>query len=121
MGDGTANKAPDDPGGRYLVPAVVKGIAGARKLSIGDGHVAALLADGTLRMWGFNGYGQLGTSPSGGYQGKPVKPVITNVTAIFATSYHSIAVRTDGAVWIWGAGITNLDNPTKVPTRFDLP
>ena len=123
--------SPDDAGGRVLVPAPVKGITGARRLSIGTGHVAALLADGTVRMWGFDGYGQTGvgtsgtSDTSGAYKMAPVKPTITNVEAIYLGGYHSIAVRTDGTLWIWGmkfvdGGAGLLTRNLRVPTLLDL-
>jgi alpha-tubulin suppressor-like RCC1 family protein len=122
--------SPDDPGGRVLVPAPMKGITGVRRLSIGSGHVAVLLADGTLRLWGFDGYGQTGVGTSGtssetdgAYKRRPVKPAITDVANIYLGGYRSIAVRTDGTLWIWGwAGSTGsgiLGRNLKLPTLLD--
>jgi len=51
MGNGTRNPSPDDPGGRNLLPQQVPGLANVKALSLGMGHAAALLGDGTLRMW----------------------------------------------------------------------
>jgi alpha-tubulin suppressor-like RCC1 family protein len=123
--------SPDDAGGRVLVPAPVKGVTGARRLSIGAGHVAVLLADGTVRVWGFDGYGQAGVGTSGtssethgAYKPAPVKPAITNVAGIYAGGYRSIAVRTDGTLWIWGGtsftGAGILGRNLKIPTLLDL-
>jgi alpha-tubulin suppressor-like RCC1 family protein len=99
--------SPDDPGGRNLLPLAVQGVAGARHLAIGAGHVAALLGDGTLRMWGHDGYGQIGVGTSGFYQEKPVKvPGIANVAAVYLGSMRSYAVRADGTFWIWGDSAT---------------
>jgi alpha-tubulin suppressor-like RCC1 family protein len=123
--------SPDDAGGRVLEPMPIKGITGARRLSIGSGHVAVLLADGTLRLWGFDGYGQTGVGTSGtsseidgAYKRRPVKPAITNVASIYLGGYRSLAVRTDGTLWIWGfAAVTSpgiLGRNLKVPTWLDL-
>ena len=123
--------SPDDAGGRVLVPMPVKGVTAARRLSIGSGHVAALLADGTVRMWGFDGYGQTGAGTSGtssethgAYKPAPVKPAITNVASIYLGGYRSIAVRTDGTLWIWGGtsgtGPGILGRNLKVPTLLDF-
>lgn len=60
MGNGVENPSPDDPGGRNLLPVQVKGLANAKTLNLGFGHAAALLGDGTLRMWGFRSSGGLG-------------------------------------------------------------
>ncbi|MEO5740493.1 MAG: hypothetical protein ABIS29_07865, partial [Vicinamibacterales bacterium] len=100
MGNGQGPMSPDDPGGRNLVPVPVKGIAGATRLSIGFGHVAALLDDGTLRIWGHDGWGQIGVGTSGFYQEKPMKVTgISNVWAVYLGGPHSIAVRADGTLW----------------------
>jgi alpha-tubulin suppressor-like RCC1 family protein len=71
--------------------------------------VAVLLADATVRLWGFDGYGQTGVGTSGtssetdgAYKRTPAKPAITNVASIYLGGYRSIAVRTDGTLWIWG-------------------
>jgi len=71
FGNGEGPLSADDPGARYLLAVPVKGIAGAKSLSLGEGHVAVLLDDGTLRMWGHDGWGQIGVGTSGFYQEKP--------------------------------------------------
>jgi alpha-tubulin suppressor-like RCC1 family protein len=85
-----------------------------------------LLGDGSLRMWGHNGYGEIGIGTSGPYEPTPVKVSgITSVAAVYLGSMRSYAVRTDGTLWIWGFG----HYPTRgllaknlnVPTRLDLP
>jgi len=126
MGNGVENPSPDDPGGRNLLPLQVKGLANATTLSLGFGHAAALLGDGTLRMWGHDGYGQIGAGTAGGYYPKPV-PVkgITNVSAVYLGSMRSFAVRTDGSLWIWGyasgSGQGILGKNLRVPTLLALP
>lgn len=122
--------SPDDPGGRVLLPLQMKGVAGVTQLSIGAGHVAVLLADGTVRMWGFDGYGQTGVGTSGtssetdgAYKRRPVKPAITSVANIYLGSYRSFAVRTDGTLWVWGMAAATgpgiLGRNLKVPTLLD--
>ena len=125
MGNGLGPLSPDDEGGRVLAPVPVKGIKGARHLSLGAGHVAALLADGTLRMWGHAGFGQAGVGPSGEYQKTPVIVKLANVAAVYLGGSRSIAVRTDGTLWIWGANSIDsgpglLGKNLRVPTRLDL-
>ena len=125
MGNGLGPLSPDDEGGRVLAPVPVKGIKGARHLSIGAGHVAALLADGTLRMWGHGGFGQTGVGTSAEYQRTPVIVKLANVAAVYLGGFQSMAVRTDGTLWIWGhnsnsSGPGLLGKNLKVPTRLDL-
>ncbi|MBC7940211.1 MAG: hypothetical protein H7Z19_10685 [Chitinophagaceae bacterium] len=126
MGNGTQNPSPDDPGGRNLLPLQVQGLTNVRSLSLGFGHAAALLRDGTLRMWGFDGYGQIGVGTSGGYHPKPV-PVrgMTNVSSVYLGGMRSFAARTDGSLWLWGFGSSGgqgiLGKNLSVPTLLQLP
>jgi len=127
MGDGNEPAAPDLPGGRILLPRQLKSLTNVKALSLGYGHAAALLRDGSLWMWGFNGYGQIGVpSPDSSYHPKPVKVTgISNVAATYVGSMRSFAVRTDGSVWIWGfasiggQGISGKN--LRVPTLLELP
>jgi alpha-tubulin suppressor-like RCC1 family protein len=126
FGNGQGPLSPDDPGGRNLVPVPVKGIVGAKSLGLGGGHVAVLLGDGTLRMWGHDGWGQIGIGTSGGYHQRPVRvPAMVNVAAVYLSSGRSYAVRADGTFWIWGfgrhLGQGILGKHLHVPTRLDLP
>ena len=126
MGNGMENPSPDDPGGRNLLPLQVKGLTNVKTLSLGSGHVAALLRDGTLRMWGHNGFGQLGVGTASDYYPKPM-PVkgITDVSAVYLGSMRSFAVRTDGSLWMWGfassGGQGILGKHLRVPTLLELP
>ena len=125
MGTGLRDVSPDQPGGRILLPQQVPGLANVKTLSLGFGHAAALLGDGTLRMWGHDGYGQIGVGTSGEYHLKPV-PVkgITRVSAVYLGSMRSFAVRSDGTFWIWGfatGGQGILAKHLHVPTMLELP
>ena len=126
MGNGTENPSPDDPGGRNLLPLQVKGLSNVKSLSLGFGHAAALLRDGTLRMWGFDGYGQIGVGTAGGYYSKPVLVKgLTNVSAVYLGGMRSLALRTDGSLWLWGFGSSGgqgiLGKNLHVPTLLQLP
>lgn len=126
LGNVESPLSPDDPGGRNPLPVQVKGITGAKRLSIGEGHVAVLLGDGTLRMWGHDGWGQIGVGTSGGYHGKPTKvAALTSVAAVYLGGAHSFAVRADGTFWMWGFGFYRglgvIGKDLHVPTRLDLP
>lgn len=126
MGNGAGPLSPDDPGGRNPLPAPVKGVAAVRALCIGDGHVAVLLRDGTLSLWGHDGWGQIGVGTSGFYHERPTKvAALSQVAAIYLGGPHSFAVRSDGSLWIWGSNFINgqglLGKSLHVPTRLDLP
>ncbi len=114
MGNGLGPLSPDDPGGRVLQPVPVAGVAGAKSLTIGDGHIAVLLRDGTLRMWGHDGWGQIGVGTSGFYHD------------IYLGGPHSFAVCTDGKLWVWGKSFIEnspglLGKNLYAPTQLNLP
>ena len=125
MGNGEGPLSPDDPGARNPQPVQVKGIAGAKRLILGAGHAAVLLGDGSLHMWGHDGWGQIGVGTWGGYHTKPTKvTALTNAAAMYLGGAHSFAVRADGTFWIWGfryLGQGVLGKDLHVPTRLDLP
>ena len=88
--------------------------------------MAALLRDGTLRMWGHNGFGEMGAATPGSYATTPVKvTALTNVVAVYLGNSRSTAVLADGSFWMWGFGHASaqglLAKNLKVPTRLDLP
>src|SRR5207245_1564094 len=65
-------------------------------------HSLALRGDGTVAAWGDNSYGQASV-PAG----------LTNVVAVAAASYGSVALKADGTLVAWGywalpAGLTNI-------------
>ncbi|HLL25947.1 MAG TPA: RCC1 domain-containing protein, partial [Kofleriaceae bacterium] len=49
--------------------------AGAIAVAAGSGHDCAILADGTVRCWGANGFGQLGNNSTTGST-TPVQAVV---------------------------------------------
>ncbi len=77
----------------------------------GLGRASALLrADGTIRAWGDNNYGVLGTGTSNG-QTPRLQTVevsagvpLANVVHLIGAEYAMYAVLADGTVWSWGNG-----------------
>jgi hypothetical protein len=59
----------------------------------------ALIADGTVRAWGENSYGQT-----------DVPPDLTNAVAIAAGDNHCVALRSDGKLTFWGLNALSLSN-----------
>jgi alpha-tubulin suppressor-like RCC1 family protein len=53
LGTGTKNDT-------HLTPVPVAGLSGVVSISVGSYHSCALIADGTMKCWGDNGWGQLG-------------------------------------------------------------
>lgn len=110
----------------YPAPEQVKGLAAAKSLSIGNGHVVVLMADRSLRIWGHDGWGQTGMGTWGGYQEAPKKPAITDVVYAVGAGTATYAVRADGSLWRWGASTfnnraTELGNDRHVPAPLQLP
>ena len=92
-----------------LSPTQVGSDADWAAVACGDEHTLALKQDGTLWAWGSNWYGQLGLDPNA-LDTEPLSPSFSPVHVGSATwqsvacGYaHSIAVRSDGTLWGWGA------------------
>ena len=87
-----------------LSPMPIAGMSNAVSVASGVSHAMALKADGSVWTWGLNNYGQLANGTSGSTCTIPA-PVngITNVLRICGMGYDSLALRTDGTVWIWGS------------------
>lgn len=113
------------PGGANPKPARVNGITTAKSVALGDGHIAVLLSDGTLRMWGHDGWGQIGVGTAGGYHYSPKQPKITNVARIYIGGSRNLAVKTDGTLWFWGPAFNRckglLGVNQKVPVKITIP
>jgi alpha-tubulin suppressor-like RCC1 family protein len=79
------------------------------QVAAGGYHTCALKTDGTVYCWGYNYIGQLGDSTNDDrYIPIQVKGVdgegyLTDITQIRAGSYHACALKTNGAVYCWGA------------------
>ena len=122
MGNGLKSGARGDAGDLNSKPLAVKGISTARTINAGDGHVAVLLRDGTLRLWGHDGWGQIGIGTHGFYQESPKKPALTGVAAVYLGNNKSFAVKLDGTLWRWGGAATygggefTKDQHVPVPT-----
>lgn len=85
-------------------PTEVAGLAsGVASISAGYRHSCALLKDGGVRCWGYNGFGQLG---HGSFDDSAVAVVVNGlggkIVQVSAGYMHSCAVRVDGSVLCWG-------------------
>lgn len=103
-------------------PRLVSGLNGATAIAGEVDHGYALLADGTVRAWGYNGSGKLGIGWSWSNSWSPA-PVIglNSVVAISAAQSTAYALRSDGSVWGWGnsgSGELGPYQPSNVPVRI---
>jgi len=93
----------------------------------GGDHVLAIKTDGTLWAWGYNNFGELGLKDSVNRSSPVQVGVGTSWAAVAAgESYHTVALKTDGTLWAWGAnnygqlglgdiaGDTNRSSPEQV-------
>jgi alpha-tubulin suppressor-like RCC1 family protein len=87
-------------------PVPVTGLSsGVVDVAAGQSHSLALLDDGTVRAWGDNYRGQLGTGTPDQAPTPAVVVGATDVVAVAAGSYHSLALTSSGTVLSWGANI----------------
>jgi alpha-tubulin suppressor-like RCC1 family protein len=110
------------------VPVAVSGLTNILAVSGGgdqnNGYSMALKNDGTVYAWGSNLYGALGNGTTGvaNNSSVPVQSLISDVYAISAGGWFSVALKNDGTVWTWGhnsegqLGNGNLIN-TSIPVQ----
>ncbi len=93
-------------------------LSGVVAIAAGQIHSLALRADGTVVGWGYNSYGEATGVPTttGDFDNSgPVViggRVLSNVVAIAAGWYHSLALKADGTVVGWG---DNSAGETTIP------
>lgn len=86
-------------------PVAVQGLAGLNiiGLAAGHSHTCAVASNGSLRCWGWNGWGQLG---DGGTADQHVAVLVAlpglTVTAVAAGYGHSCALLNTGGLRCWG-------------------
>ncbi|ERM96814.1 hypothetical protein AMTRI_Chr04g184050 [Amborella trichopoda] len=87
-------------------PVRVQGLEKVRLIAVGAFHNLALLEKGTLRAWGNNEYGQLGTGDTQP-RSQPISVQGLSDLAlvdIAAGGWHSTALTDSGEVYAWGRG-----------------
>ena len=74
-----------------------------KQVSCGEEHAGAIKTDGTLWMWGSNGFGRLGTNDTTN-RSSPIQTITTgtNWKQVSCGNIHSGAIKTDGTLWMWG-------------------
>jgi len=97
---GDAGVTPRETPVRVRVPSAIIAVAA------GGFSAYALRASGTVWAWGDDGWGQLGSAGGDTARGTP-RPVqrLSDAVAVAAGASDGYALRRDGTVWAWGAGI----------------
>ena len=88
------------------------------EIAAGSSHLVALRKDGSLWAWGQNNDGQLGCGTNGPFANYPDPMQVgsnTNWIAVAAGAMHSLALRRDGSLWVWGRD--RLDKLRRGPVR----
>lgn len=84
-------------------PARISGLPSISSVAAGQKHALALAADGTVWAWGSQTNGILGNLQIEAGVSLPVQVYgLSDVVAIAAGSTHSMALRRDGSVHVWG-------------------
>jgi len=87
---------------------------GVKAVVAGFAHSLALRSDGTVWGWGADMFGQLGNGAPARLPGLPPLPDfgstlpvqtldLSDVVAVAAGIFHSLALKADGSTWAWGA------------------
>ena len=69
-------------------------------VALGGSHSAAITKDGSLYIWGWNNYGQLGDGTTTDRY-TPIK-IMDNVASVSLGNSHSAAITKDGSLYMWG-------------------
>ncbi|MCF7789968.1 MAG: hypothetical protein K9N47_27865 [Prosthecobacter sp.] len=87
--------------------AVPSGVNNITAIAAGVEHIVALRSDGKVAAWGYNIGGEVTGMPGGGItSANPVTlggQVLSNVVGVACGTVHSIAVKNDGTVVVWGS------------------
>lgn len=116
LGDGTTTYR--------TTPIQVPGLSEIIAVAAGNAHSVALKSDGTVWTWGLNWYGEVGDGTFGNDVAAPYRvPGVSEVVAIAAGAYSTVALRADGTVLTWGdngygqlgdGSVTERDAPVQV-------
>lgn len=118
--------APIEGGGSYTQkePALIDLSENWISVSLGWEHGLAIKSDGSLWAWGWNGEGQFG---NGVLSIGATWPVLidnqNNWTEVVAGQYHSIGIKSNGTMWVWGDnyyGQLGIGSTVDVPTPTQI-
>lgn len=106
LGNGGLGDTTDEGTGAMLqlTPTAVSLPAAVSDVTVGAGHTAAILSDGTLWTWGRNDAMQLGLTEAGAQVWEPGQVVeLVPAQAVSAGTDQTVCLLTDGEVQAWGS------------------
>lgn len=114
LGDGSIRETSN-------VPVKVAGLTRVASISAGYGTAYAVLADGTVRAWGYNPNGQVGNGTTTVTRSPAQVVGLTRVAAVTSNGFSTYAQLTDGTVRAWGYnGEGQLGNGTMVSSSIPV-
>ncbi len=84
------------------VPVPVDGIVDAVRVALGSGTSCALLANGTIRCWGWNQFGQRGDGTTAAPTAATSVLGIPDALELDYGSDHGCVIRATGQLYCWG-------------------
>jgi alpha-tubulin suppressor-like RCC1 family protein len=80
----------------------VDALADVEEVAVGREHVCARIANGTVRCWGFNTHGELGSGKDDDAVAPVLVSTLENATQLSTSMFHTCARTRDGNVRCWG-------------------
>ncbi len=115
LGNGAANP-------ESLTPEQVKGVSGVRQIAAGCYDSFAVLEDGEVDAWGYNGYAELGDGTTTERTSPERIPGLSGVKEVFGSCRHTLALlENGGTVELWGENVDGDVNGSATTSYVEKP